>query len=110
MSATLNDLTNNPADRIKSALSWLRASPKLSLVICAAAAVSVLIALMFWAKEPGYRVLFSNISDEDGGAIVAQLSQMNVPYRIDAPGGAILVPEGQVHEVRMKLALSLIHI
>ena len=104
MSATLNDLTNNPADRIKSALSWLRASPKLSLVICAAAAVSVLIALMFWAKEPGYRVLFSNISDEDGGAIVAQLSQMNVPYRIDAPGGAILVPEGQVHEVRMKLA------
>ncbi|MEI9529897.1 flagellar basal-body MS-ring/collar protein FliF [Enterobacter hormaechei] len=104
MSATLNDVTNNPADRIKSALSWLRASPKLSLVICAAAAVSVLIALMFWAKEPGYRVLFSNISDEDGGAIVAQLSQMNVPYRIDAPGGAILVPEGQVHEVRMKLA------
>lgn len=49
-------------------------------------------------------MLFSNISDEDGGAIVAQLSQMNVPYRIDAPGGAILVPEGQVHEVRMKLA------
>ncbi|SNY67868.1 flagellar M-ring protein FliF [Enterobacter sp. CC120223-11] len=104
MSATLNGLTNNPTERLKSALSSLRESPKLLLVICGAAALSVVIALMFWAKEPGYRVLFSNISDEDGGAIVAQLTQLNVPYRIDAPGGAIMVPEGQVHEARMKLA------
>lgn len=73
MSATLNELTNNPAERIKSMLSALRGSPKLLLVICGAAALSVIIALMFWAKEPDYRVLFSNISDEEGGAIVAQL-------------------------------------
>lgn len=104
MSATLNDLTNNPAERIKSILSSLRSSPKLLLVICGAAALSVIIALMFWAKEPDYRVLFSNISDEEGGAIVAQLSQLNVPYRIDTPGGVIMVPGSQVHEVRMKLA------
>ncbi|MFP2420559.1 flagellar basal-body MS-ring/collar protein FliF [Pseudescherichia vulneris] len=104
MSATLNGLTNNPTERMKAAMSWLRTSPKLVLVICAAAAMSVFIALMFWAKEPGYRVLFSNITDEDGGAIVAQLTQMNVPYRIDTPGGVIMVPEAQVHEARMKLA------
>ena len=104
MSATLNDLTNNPAERIKSILSSLRSSPKLLLVICGAAALSVIIALMFWAKEPDYRVLFSNISDEEGGAIVAQLSQLNVPYRIDTAGGVIMVPGSQVHEVRMKLA------
>ena len=103
MSATLNELTNNPAERIKSMLSSLRGSPKLLLVICGAAALSVIIALMFWAKEPDYRVLFSNISDEEGGAIVAQLSQLNIPYRIDTPG-VIMVPASQVHEVRMKLA------
>lgn len=104
MSATLNDLTNNPAERIKSILSSLRSSPKLLLVICGAAALSVIIALLFWAKEPDYRVLFSNISDEEGGAIVAQLSQLNVPYRIETAGGVIMVPGSQVHEVRMKLA------
>ncbi len=104
MSATLNGLKNNPTDGFKAAIAWFRASPKLLLGVCAAAALSVIIALMFWAKEPGYRVLFNNISDEDGGAIVAQLSQMNVPYRFDAAGGAIMVPENQVHEMRMKLA------
>lgn len=67
-------------------MNSLRNSPKLLLPIAAAAAISVMIALMFWAKEPGYRVLFNNISDEDGGAIVSQLSQMNVPYRIDTAG------------------------
>ena len=104
MSATTNDLKSNPADSIKAAISSFRANPKLLLVIAAAAALSAIIALLIWAKEPGYRVLFSNISDEDGGAIVTQLSQMNIPYRIDTPGGAIMVPEGQVHEARMKMA------
>jgi flagellar M-ring protein FliF len=104
MSATLNGLKNNPADGVKAAINYFRASPKLLLVVCAAAALSVIIALIFWAKEPAYRVLFNNISDEDGGAIVTQLSQMNIPYRFDAGGGAIMVPENKVHELRMKLA------
>lgn len=104
MSATLDGLKNNPTQGVKAALDYFRASPKLLLVVCAAAVLSIIIALMFWAKQPGYRVLFSNISDEDGGAIVTQLTQLNVPYRIDTPGGTIMVPEGQVHELRMKLA------
>ena len=104
MSATQNDLTHTSSERIKLALSSLRDSPKLMLVICAAAALSVVIALLFWVKEPGYKVLFSGISDEDGGAIVSQLVQMNIPYRIDNAGGSIMVPDAQVHEARMKLA------
>ncbi len=104
MSATLDGLKNNPTHGVKAALDYFRGSPKLLLGITAAAVISVIIALVFWAKDPGYRVLFSNISDEDGGAIVAQLSQMKVPYRIDTPGGTIMVPESQVHELRMKLA------
>jgi flagellar M-ring protein FliF len=48
--------------------------------------------------------LFSNISDKDGGAIVAQLSQMNVPYKYSEGGGALMVPADKVHEARLKLA------
>lgn len=57
-----------------------------------------------WSARPDYRVLFSNLSDKDGGAIVAQLSKMNVPYRYSEGGGAVLVPADQVHDVRLKLA------
>ena len=60
-------------------------------------------AAMFY-RQPDYKVLFSNLSDKDGGAIVAQLSQMNVPYRYTEGGGAILIPSDRVHDVRLKLA------
>ena len=57
-----------------------------------------------WSSRPDYRVLFSNLNDKDGGAIVAQLTKMNVPYRFSEGGGAVLVPADQVHDVRLKLA------
>ncbi len=104
MSATLKDLNHHPSAQLKSVLLSLRSSPKIALAIAAAATLSVVIALVMWANQQSYSILLSNISDEDGGAIVAQLTQLNVPYRIDASSGAIRVPEGQVHEVRMKLA------
>lgn len=104
MSATIQGLHNNPSEQLKSALLSMRANTKLLLAVGIAATLSVIIALILWTNQQSYRVLFSNISDGEGGAIVAQLSQLNVPYRVDASGGAIMVPEGQVHEVRMKLA------
>lgn len=70
----------------------------------AAAIVALMAGIWFWGQQPAYRVLFSNYSDRDGGAIVAALQQMNVPYQIADGGGAILVPEKQVHDVRLKLA------
>lgn len=49
-------------------------------------------------------MLYSNLSDKDGGAIIAQLTQMNIQYKHADGGGAILVPSDQVHEARLKLA------
>lgn len=64
------------------------------------------IAVLAWSlsRQPDWRVLFSNVSDKDGGAIVAQLSQMNVPYKHGEGGGVILVPADRVHDVRLRLA------
>jgi len=51
-----------------------------------------------------YRVLFSNVSEGDGAAIITALQQMNVPYQFTEGGGAITVPQGLVYETRLKLA------
>ena len=37
--------------------------------------------------------------DRDGGAMIAALQQMNVPYKLD--GGALSVPASRVHELRL---------
>jgi len=78
---------------------------RLFILACAAALViATMVAVWLWSTQPDYRVLFSNYNNRDGGAIVAALQQMNVPYQFSDTGTAILVPESQVHEARLKLA------
>lgn len=73
--------------------------------VLAALAVIPVIVFMAWMWRPSdYKVLFANVPDAEGAAIVAALQQMNVPYRYSEGGAAILVPQGQVHDVRLKLA------
>ena len=71
--------------------------------LAALVAVGLVAAAMFY-RQPDYKLLFSNIGDKDGGAIVAQLTQMNVPYKYSEGGGSILIPADRVHDVRLKLA------
>lgn len=77
---------------------------KLLLLAGAAAVIAVMAVFWLWSQQPDYRVLFSNYSDKDGGAIVAALEKMNVPYKFSDSGTAILVPAAQVHQARLKLA------
>ncbi|UYO94979.1 flagellar basal-body MS-ring/collar protein FliF [Pollutimonas sp. M17] len=86
------------------ALEKIKTWPKPALLGAAAAAVAVVVVLLLWARTPDYKVLFSNLEDRDGGAIVAALTQMNVPYKLADTGNAILVPADKVHEARLQLA------
>jgi len=85
-------------------MNRLRANPKIPLMVAGAAAVAIIVAMVLWAKQPDYRTLYSNLSDQDGGAIVTQLTQMNIPYRFSETGGALEVPADKVHELRLRLA------
>jgi len=64
------------------------------------------LALVFNAGKStqDYRVLFANVNEGDGAAIITALQQMNVPYQFTEGGGAITVPHTLVYETRLKLA------
>lgn len=65
----------------------------------------VLVAILWSGRTKNeYKVLFANINERDGAAIVAALQQMNVPYRFTEGGAALMVPEAVVHDTRLKLA------
>jgi flagellar M-ring protein FliF len=74
------------------------------LMLGVAVIIAVMSGIWMYTQQPEYRILFSNYSDRDGGAIVASLQQMNIPYKFSEGGGAILVPAAQVHDARLKLA------
>lgn len=66
--------------------------------------VAIAVVGMVMGRQADYRVLYANLADKDGGAVIAQLATMNVPYKYTEGGGAILVPADRVHDVRLKLA------
>ncbi|WP_083748856.1 flagellar basal-body MS-ring/collar protein FliF [Pelomonas sp. KK5] len=66
---------------------------------------AAVLAITLWSSQGDFRPLFTGLSDKDGGAVIAQLQQMNVPYR-NEPGGIISVPAAQVYDLRMKLAAA----
>ncbi|CAI1564671.1 flagellar basal-body MS-ring/collar protein FliF [Serratia proteamaculans] len=103
MSASIS-ATENRDNGLQALWDRLRANPKIPLLIAASAAIAIVVALLLWAKSPDYRVLYSNINDRDGGAIVTQLTQMNIPYRFAENGAALLIPADKVHETRLRLA------
>ena len=77
---------------------------KLGLMFGIAAIIALLAGSWMWSQTPDYRVLYSNLSDHDGGAVISSLQQMNIPYKMAEGGGAILVPSNQVYEMRLRLA------
>ncbi len=98
-------ITAAPSEKFSLSTLMQSAQARMALMIAGAAALVALMAgIWLWGQKPDYRVLFSNYSDRDGGAIVAALQQMNVPYQMADGGGAILVPAAQVHDVRLRLA------
>ncbi len=85
-------------------LSSLSPIQKLGALVTLAFAIALLVGAWMWTRSIDYSVLFSNISERDGGQIIVSLQQMNVPYKFSEGGGAILVPAGLVHDARLKLA------
>ncbi len=77
---------------------------KMLTIIALSMVAAIVMAGWSWTRTPTFAVLFTNISERDGGNVIAALQQMNVPFRFSESGGAILVPQQQVHELRMRLA------
>ncbi|PHM29317.1 flagellar basal-body MS-ring/collar protein FliF [Xenorhabdus budapestensis] len=103
MSAATTD-AENPQKGFSAIINRIKADPKVPLLVAGSAAIAIIVALFLWLRSPDYRVLYSNLSDKDGGEIVTQLTQMNVPYRFAENGSAIMIPTDKVHEIRLKLA------
>jgi flagellar M-ring protein FliF len=86
--------------------AWTRLPPQqlLALMLVAAIAVAVIVGGWMWSTAPEYKVLYANLGDRDGGAVIASLQQMNIPYKFAEGGGALLVPAQFVHDTRLRLA------
>lgn len=85
-------------------LTSLSVAKQVSLVIALAASVALAIGIILWSQSASYTLLFGSMDAKDMNEVIQTLDQENVPYKIEENSGAILVPNEQVHSLRLKLA------
>ncbi len=105
--ATANDAVAAAPSPLQQALAnfnALTSRQKLAMMAALAAAIALAVGVMLWSRTPDYAVLFSNLEEKDGGAIVTALQAQNIPYDIGPGGNTIRVPANRVHDVRLQLA------
>ena len=98
------DLAPENHNALSAGLSRLDRAQKIKMGLGAFGLLAIALALFFMGRQPDWKVLYNNLGDKDGGAIIAQLTTMNVPYKYTEGGGAIMVPADKVHDTRLRLA------
>ncbi|MGE5470045.1 MAG: flagellar basal-body MS-ring/collar protein FliF [Bacteroidota bacterium] len=93
----------NPVERLREAFNRLGNQQKIVFMVTLAVIVSVVVGSILWSRQPDWKVLFSNLDEKDGGAIVTALEQQNIPHKFNE-SGSLMVSSDRVHEVRLKLA------
>ena len=91
----------NPVERLREAFNRLSEQQKILLMVAVAALVAVIVGSILWSRQPDWKVLFSNLNEKDGGAIVAVLEAQNIPHKY-SDGGSLMLPAERVHEVRRR--------
>lgn len=91
-------------DQILATVKGLTITQKIMAVVVLAVVVGGLVSISMVGGEADYKVLFSGLSQQDAAEVVAKLQDMNTPYELAQNGTAIMVPAGQVYEVRLNLA------
>ena len=75
---------------------------KLSLIFVILLSFALMAGIMLWTERVDYQVLYSNLSQEDAGQVIAKLKEMKIPYNVE--GNIIYVPSNRVYELRLELA------
>jgi flagellar M-ring protein FliF len=94
---------------LAKARDWFVALPRtvrIALVLTGALAIVFGGLVTLQKANEAYSPLFSQLDREDASAIVAKLKELKVPYRVDADGATIEVPESRARELRLELAGS----
>lgn len=85
-------------------LQEMPAIRQLIQIVMLAAALALGLWFFFWTQQPGYASLYSGLADRDAAEISEALRAANIPFKLEAAGSAIAVPENQLSEARLKMA------
>ncbi len=93
-------------DQLKQFIAGLTVKQRISYVLVVATVIAALVGLTHWNKERDFKPLYTGLSSEDAGAVLAKVRESGTEYRLTEGGSTVLVPAGKVAELRLQLAVA----
>ena len=91
-------------NQLSQGFNSLAPSRRIAVIVAAGLSFVVISALVILMNQKDYRILYSNLSTDDAGKIIARLQEKKIAYKLSASGDAISVPSEKVSELRLDLA------
>src|SRR5260370_33980545 len=91
---------------MKSLFSRFSNGQKIAIGIAAVVVIACMFATAKWNREQDFKPLFTGVSGEDAGPMLAKLKESAVEYRVGDNGSTILVPSAKVAELRLQMAAA----
>ena len=91
-------------NQIRKIFQGLSIRQRVSLILVAALAIAALYTFTQWNHERDFKPLYSNLSSEDAGAVLAKLKESATEYRFGDSNSTILVPSKRIPELRLQMA------
>ncbi|WP_202077075.1 flagellar basal-body MS-ring/collar protein FliF [Caldalkalibacillus salinus] len=60
--------------------------------------------LIFWASQPEYTTIYTNLSPSEAGEIVAEIESQGIPVDISSDGSSVRVPSAEASRLKVELA------
>src|SRR5260370_14480691 len=89
---------------MKSLFSRFSNGQKIAIGIAAIVVIACVFATAKWNREQDFKPLFTGVSGEDAGPMLAKLKESAVEYRVGDNGSTILLPSAQVAQLRLPMA------
>ncbi|MEI7542215.1 MAG: flagellar basal-body MS-ring/collar protein FliF [bacterium] len=102
----MNEFLLRTWERIKTSWQGFNTNQRIMWISIPAAIIILATVIAIYSSAPNYMPLFSNLSSEDAGAIIKQLKDKKVPYKIEGGGKVITVPVKFLYDARLELATS----
>lgn len=90
--------------QLQKILNGISIRQRISIGIIAALVIAGIFSFVHWDKERDFKPLYSGLSAEDAGAIVAKLKESGVEYRLAEANSTVLVPSERAPELRLQMA------
>ncbi|MGD9365261.1 MAG: flagellar basal-body MS-ring/collar protein FliF [Desulfobacteraceae bacterium] len=100
MTKSVSDFGN----QVSAVFKTLSPAKLICLTVLVIATIWGLIVLINWSGKPEYMPLYSKLSAQDAGEVVARLREQKIPYKLSHDGGTVQIPREHVYDVRLDLA------